>query len=100
MRTQLLAFICLVTVGASTASAQRAAEPPNLLKIFASASDIQDLIAQAKADRKGDQPSVSKPILRLAPYRINLEYRPGNARASVHEHDAEMMSSSKARARS
>ncbi|HTK14437.1 MAG TPA: hypothetical protein VL402_11600 [Xanthobacteraceae bacterium] len=91
MRTQLLAFICLVTVGASTASAQRAAEPPNLLKIFASASDIQDLIAQAKADRKGDQPSVSKPILRLAPYRINLEYRPGNARASVHEHDAEMM---------
>jgi mannose-6-phosphate isomerase-like protein (cupin superfamily) len=92
---KFLAAVFLVTAGVSTASAQDAAAPApaaaDVLKVFASSADIQALIAQAKADRKGDQPSVSKPILRLAPYRINLEYRPGNARASVHEHDAEMM---------
>ena len=52
--------------------------------------DIMALIAKAKADRKGDAPLVPEPILQLAPYRAQLEYRPGTAPAAVHEKDAEL----------
>ena len=61
------------------------------MKLFTSSADVVGLIAKAKADRKGDAPLVSEPILRLAPYRPNLEYRPGVSPAAVHETEAEMM---------
>ena len=50
------------------------------------------LIAKAKKERKPDQANFSQPILRLAPYNANLEYRVAgiNAPASVHEREAEM----------
>src|ERR1044072_8962590 len=57
---------------------------------FMSHKDIMALIAKAKADRKGDAPLVPEPILQLAPYRAQLEYRPGTAPAAVHEQDAEL----------
>jgi mannose-6-phosphate isomerase-like protein (cupin superfamily) len=53
--------------------------------------DIMGLIDKAKADRKGDAPMVAEPILLVAPYKAQLEYRPGNAPAALHEHDAELM---------
>jgi mannose-6-phosphate isomerase-like protein (cupin superfamily) len=61
-------------------------------KLFASSSDIKAMIAKAKADRKPDQPNFSQPIVALAPYSANLEYRVGglNAPASIHDKDAEM----------
>jgi mannose-6-phosphate isomerase-like protein (cupin superfamily) len=52
--------------------------------------DIMGLIEKAKADRKGDAPLVAEPILLLAPYRAQLEYRPGTSPAAVHEKDAEL----------
>jgi mannose-6-phosphate isomerase-like protein (cupin superfamily) len=52
--------------------------------------DIMGLIEKAKADRKGDAPMVAEPILLLAPYRAQLEYRPGTGPAAVHEKDAEL----------
>src|ERR1041385_6916271 len=58
--------------------------------LFMSHKDIMALIAKAKADRKGDAPLVPEPILQLAPYRAQLEYRPGTAPAAVHEKDAEL----------
>jgi mannose-6-phosphate isomerase-like protein (cupin superfamily) len=78
MRTQFLAFAFLVTaaVGAVTQ--------------FMSDKDIMGLIEKAKADRKGDAPMVAEPILLLAPYRAQLEYRPGTGPAAVHEKDAEL----------
>lgn len=49
------------------------------------------LIEKAQADRKGDAPLVAEPILSLAPYRAQLEYRPGTSPAAVHEKNAELM---------
>jgi len=85
MRTPFLAFAFLVTAAAG-AVAQTA--PP--VTQFMSDKDIMGLIDKAKADRKGDAPLVAEPILLLAPYRAQLEYRPGTSPAAVHEKDAEL----------
>lgn len=89
MRAQFLAFAVFSAAIVFSASAQSAAPPP--MKTFMSDKDIMSLIDKAKADRKGDAPLVAEPILSLAPYRAQLEYRPGTSPAAVHEKDAEMM---------
>lgn len=69
------------------------AQQPNqaaATKLFSSAEDVQALIAKAKADRKGNQPTVIEPLLRLAPYNANLEYRAAVGPAAVHEKEAEL----------
>src|SRR5437762_8972056 len=88
MRTQVLALTFLATALASSASAQQAAPPANT---FMGNKEIMGLIDKAKADRKGDAPLVAEPILTLAPYRAQLEYRPGTSPAAFHEKDAELM---------
>jgi mannose-6-phosphate isomerase-like protein (cupin superfamily) len=87
MRAQLAAFTIIATAVASNAWAQTAAP----VSVFMSDKDIIALVDKAKADRKGDAPVTAEPILLLAPYRAQLEYRPGNAPAALHEHDAELM---------
>jgi mannose-6-phosphate isomerase-like protein (cupin superfamily) len=89
MLRQCLTFTSLAVVLASGALAQQAAKSP--ITSFMSDKDIMALIDKAKADRKGDAPVTAEPILQLAPYRAQLEYRPGNAPAAVHEKDAELM---------
>ena len=61
-------------------------------RLFASSADVKAMIAKAKAERKPDQPNFSQPIVSLAPYNANLEYRVGglNAPASTHDKDAEL----------
>ncbi|MEP6962129.1 MAG: cupin domain-containing protein [Acidobacteriota bacterium] len=59
------------------------------MKIFASSAEVTAMIAKSKNDRK-DQPTISSPILRLAPYNANLEYRAAVGPAAVHETEAEM----------
>ena len=89
MRALLPALaVVLIT---SPVFAQAPATPP-APKLFASAGDVTALIANAKKERKPDQPNFVQPILRLAPYNANLEYRVAgvNAPASVHEREAEM----------
>jgi mannose-6-phosphate isomerase-like protein (cupin superfamily) len=88
MRAQFLAFTFLATAVASGALAQQPAPP---MKTFMNNKEIMGLIDKAKADRKGDAPLVAEPILSLAPYRAQLEYRPGISPAAVHEKDAELM---------
>jgi len=61
------------------------------MKTFASAADIQALMAKAKAERKEGQASAGGHILSLAPYNINLEYRPIDGPASIHENEAELI---------
>ena len=87
MRTSILAVTFIATL-ASSASAQQAALPMNT---FMSNKDIMALVDEAKADRKGDAPLVAEPILLLAPYKAQLEYRPGTSPAAFHEKDAELM---------
>jgi mannose-6-phosphate isomerase-like protein (cupin superfamily) len=61
------------------------------MRTFMNNTDIMALIEKAKADRKGNAPLVAEPILSLAPYRAQLEYRPGTSPAALHEKDAELM---------
>src|SRR5580698_5416240 len=88
MRTSALLFFVSAFVSATVALAQTPPAP----KLFAAAGDVTALIAKAKAERKPDQANFSQPIVRLAPYNANLEYRVGSevAPASLHETDAEL----------
>jgi mannose-6-phosphate isomerase-like protein (cupin superfamily) len=76
------------SIGVARAQAQGSAAP--LMKTFTSSSDVAAMIAQAKSERKENQPIVTKPILALAPYRASLEYRASVGPAAVHETEAEM----------
>ncbi len=89
MRALLALTVLAAAAAAPFALAQNAGPPP--MKTFMASADIMALIDKAKADRKGDAPLVAEPILSLAPYRAQLEYRPGNSPPAVHEKDAEMM---------
>lgn len=77
MRVRFLAFTFLAIAMSSSALAQQAAPP---MTAFMSDKDIVSVIEKAKADRKGDAPVTGEPILLLAPYRAQLEYRPGTRR--------------------
>jgi mannose-6-phosphate isomerase-like protein (cupin superfamily) len=83
-------IVLFMLVSAST-FAQAPATPP-APKLFAAAGDVTALIANAKKERKPDQANFAQPILQLAPYNANLEYRVAGptANASVHEREAEM----------
>ncbi|HLJ25042.1 MAG TPA: AraC family ligand binding domain-containing protein [Candidatus Acidoferrales bacterium] len=61
------------------------------MKVFSSAADAQALLAKAKAERKGDQVMVAEHLLSLAPYSVNLEYRPVEGAVAVHETEAELV---------
>ena len=89
MRTKWLALTFFAATITSSAFAQQPA--PAAATAFMSNKDIMALVDKAKADRKGDAPIVAEPILSLAPYRAQLEYRPAKAPAAVHEKDAELM---------
>ena len=80
-----------LTAVAATGFAQQPATPA-APKLFASGADVTALVARAKAERKPDQANFAQPILQLAPYNANLEYRVAgiNANASIHEKEAEM----------
>ena len=69
---------------------QRAPRPD---KTFTSAAEVDAIIAKAKNERKPDQANLIQPLLRLAPYTVNLEYRVEgiDTPATVHEKEAEMI---------
>ena len=64
---------------------------PSAMKTFTSSAEVQQLIAKAKADRKGDAPTTSEPILVFGSYRANLEYRPIAGPAALHDTENEVM---------
>jgi mannose-6-phosphate isomerase-like protein (cupin superfamily) len=83
MRT--LKFSLALSLLAATALAQT--PPPD--KIVATNSEIMAMVAKAKADRKPDQPTFAQPLLALAPYGANLEYRAAVGPSAVHKKYAE-----------
>ncbi len=85
MITVTLALTALSAIAQQPAGRQ-GARPE---KTFASAADVEALLAKAKSQRK-DQPLVSENILQLAPYSANLEYRASVGPAAVHEKEAEV----------
>jgi mannose-6-phosphate isomerase-like protein (cupin superfamily) len=74
-------------------SAPAGAQPmtPAAMKIFTSSAEVQQLIAKAKADRKGDAPTTIEPILAFGAYHANLEYRPIAGPAALHDTENEVM---------
>jgi mannose-6-phosphate isomerase-like protein (cupin superfamily) len=83
MRTLKITFaFALVTAIAGAQSA-----PPD--KIVATNAEIMAMVAKAKADRKPDQPTFAQPLLALAPYGANLEYRAAIGPSAVHKKYAE-----------
>jgi len=82
----------IVMLASAAALAQQPAAQAPAPKLSAGSADVTAMIAKAKAERKPDQPNFVQPILQLAPYNANLEYRAAgvNAPASVHEREAEM----------
>jgi quercetin dioxygenase-like cupin family protein len=79
--------------GASSVAAQAQVTPMDAgaMKTFASAAEVQTLLAKAKAERKEGQVMVAERILSLAPYVTNLEYRPVEGAVAVHEKEAELV---------
>ena len=85
MQTLRISFA--LTLLAAVAGAQQAAAPPD--KIVATNSEIMAMVAKAKKERKPDQPTFAQPLLALAPYGANLEYRAAVGPAAVHKKYAE-----------
>ena len=88
MRASFLVF-ALTAALAGPAAAQPMT--PAAIKTFASSAEVQQLIAKAKADRKGDAPTTIEPILSLGTYHANLEYRPIPGPAALHDTENELM---------
>ena len=88
MRNRIFALTLLAALAFPIVA--QAAEPAPM-RTFMNNKEIMGLIDKAKAERKGDAPQVAEPILQMAPYKAQLEYRPGNAPAALHEKDAELM---------
>src|SRR5690349_7276111 len=82
--------IMALVAAAATASAQA---PEQAQKTFTSATEVASMIAKAKSERKPDQANFIQPLLRVAPYTANLEYRIKgvDTTPNVHEHEAEMV---------
>jgi mannose-6-phosphate isomerase-like protein (cupin superfamily) len=81
---QTLRLSLVLSLLAATAVAQN---PPD--KIVATNSEIMAMVAKAKSDRKPDQPTFAQPLLALAPYGANLEYRAAVGPSAVHKKYAE-----------
>jgi mannose-6-phosphate isomerase-like protein (cupin superfamily) len=88
--------IMIVAGVAAVAMAQQPNQQPTQQpeKTFTSAADVEVMIAKAKKERKPDQANFIQPLLRLAPYSVNLEYRVEgiDTPATVHEKEAELIS--------
>jgi mannose-6-phosphate isomerase-like protein (cupin superfamily) len=92
MRPQVLCTILILVPVLALAQQSAAPVAPPSPKLFAGSADVVAMMAKAKAERKQDQANFVQPIVQLAPYNANLEYRAAgvNAPASVHEREAEM----------
>jgi mannose-6-phosphate isomerase-like protein (cupin superfamily) len=80
-----------LAASAAAPQAPAAQADATVMKTFASAAEAQALLAKAKGERKEGQVMVPEHILSLAPYVVNLEYRPVEGAVAVHEKEAELV---------
>ena len=88
MRLTLFGVLLVTTL--TVAHAQQPAATAPALKSLAASADVAALVAKAKSDIKPGQALLSQPLLQLAPYSVNVEYRVGVGNAAVHEREAEL----------
>jgi mannose-6-phosphate isomerase-like protein (cupin superfamily) len=86
-----LTFVALLVMCAGTAAMAQAQAPADA-RLFASSAEVTALIERAKAERQADQANFVQPVVRSAPFAMNLEYRVGglNANATAHDTEAEV----------
>jgi mannose-6-phosphate isomerase-like protein (cupin superfamily) len=84
-------FLASIFGAAFIAPALAQPMPPAAAKTFTSSAEVQQLIAKAKADRKGDAPTTIEPILAFGTYHANLEYRPIAGPAALHDTENEVV---------
>lgn len=82
----LIGLAAALVLTAAPALAQAPAPP---MKTFTSTAEVEQLIAHARQIHK-NEPTIIQPLLSLAPYRANLEYRTATGPAAVHEKEAEL----------
>lgn len=85
--------LVMTLLGTAVTVWAQAPAPAPAPKTFSSAADVASMIAKAKAERKPDQANFIQPLLRVAPYTANLEYRVKgvDTTPNVHEHEAELV---------
>jgi len=92
MRTlSIVTVVGIAAMAVAQQPGQQQAQQPE--KTFTSAADVEAMIAKAKNERKPDQANFNQPLLRLAPYAVNLEYRVEgiDTPATQHEKEAELI---------
>jgi hypothetical protein len=57
---------------------------------MSTSADVAALIANAKRERKSDQPTFTQPVLKFSPYTASLESRASVGPPAIHETEAEM----------
>jgi mannose-6-phosphate isomerase-like protein (cupin superfamily) len=87
----IVTVVGAVAVAMAQQPNQQRAPQPDIT--FTSAADVLAMVAKAKNERKPDQANFLQPLLRLAPYNVNLEYRVEgiDTPATVHEKEAELI---------
>jgi len=85
------AFPATTSAPIALPQAPSAQSDASMMNTFSSAAEVQALLAKAKAERKEGQVAVAEHILSLAPYTVNLEYRPIDGAVAVHEKEAELV---------
>jgi mannose-6-phosphate isomerase-like protein (cupin superfamily) len=92
MRADVLGAIFMLFSSSALAQQPAAQNPAPAARLFAGSADVTAMMAKAKSERKPDQANFIQPIVQLAPYTANLEYRAAGVKApaSVHEREAEM----------
>ncbi len=67
------------------------AQVPAPQKFYASAAEVEQAIARAKAAHKGDNTNTVEVLATVGPYPVQLEYRTGATAPSVHIAQAELI---------
>jgi mannose-6-phosphate isomerase-like protein (cupin superfamily) len=90
MRAVGISFTLILLAAAAQAQQTPAQPVAAVMTTFASAADVDALIAKARSERKEGQPVFSQRILQLTPYRVSLEYRASVGPATIHVREAEI----------
>src|SRR3954463_16451840 len=85
MMTKMLLLVAALS--ALTLPVQAQTPMPN--RMFASAADVEKLIAKARAEHKGGNTMEIIANVGAFPWQIN--YRPGNTPASIHKDEMELI---------
>jgi mannose-6-phosphate isomerase-like protein (cupin superfamily) len=89
--TRAMLLAGALSIGGSAFGQTPPVPPVPAGKTFAASGDIAALIAAAQAKAKPGDSNIGQTLLSLAPYKVQLEYRPARGSASIHETDAELI---------